>query len=79
MTERIFAWPGMGRLFLDHMQRFDVPVVGPATIETAAESGVNAIVVEAGSTLLLGKDDIFRLCKEKKVSLVARSTGGNLE
>lgn len=59
--------------------RFDVPVVGPATIETAAESGVNAIVVEAGSTLLLGKDDIFRLCKEKKVSLVARATGGNLE
>lgn len=53
--------------------RFDVPVVGPATIETAAASGVNAIVVEAGSTLLLGKDDIFRLCKEKKVSLVARA------
>ena len=52
--------------------RFDVPVVGPATIETAAGSGVNAIVVEAGCTLLLGKDDIFRLCREKKVSLVAR-------
>jgi DUF1009 family protein len=47
-------------------------VVGPATIETAAGSGVNAIVVEAGCTLLLGKDDIFRLCREKKVSLVAR-------
>jgi peptide/nickel transport system permease protein len=27
VTERIFAWPGMGRLFLDHLQRFDVPVV----------------------------------------------------
>lgn len=27
VTERIFAWPGMGRLFLDHMQRFDTPVV----------------------------------------------------
>ncbi|MBU6181139.1 MAG: UDP-2,3-diacylglucosamine diphosphatase LpxI, partial [Verrucomicrobia bacterium] len=53
--------------------RFDVPVVGPATIETAAASGVNAIVVEAGCTLLLGKDDIFRLCREKKVSLVARA------
>lgn len=52
--------------------RFDVPVVGPATIETAATSGVNAIVVEAGSTLLLGKDEVFRLCQEKKVSLVAR-------
>jgi peptide/nickel transport system permease protein len=27
VTERIFAWPGMGRLFLDHMSRLDVPVV----------------------------------------------------
>ncbi len=27
VTERIFAWPGMGRLFLDHMQRSDWPVV----------------------------------------------------
>lgn len=53
--------------------RFDVPVVGPATIETAAGSGVNAIVVEAGSTLLLGKEEVFRLCREKKVSLVAIS------
>jgi peptide/nickel transport system permease protein len=27
VTERIFAWPGMGRLFLDHVTRGDVPVV----------------------------------------------------
>jgi peptide/nickel transport system permease protein len=27
VTERIFAWPGMGRLFLDHVSRNDVPVV----------------------------------------------------
>lgn len=27
VTERIFAWPGMGRLFLDHVVRFDTPVV----------------------------------------------------
>jgi peptide/nickel transport system permease protein len=27
VTERIFAWPGMGRLFLDHVSRADVPVV----------------------------------------------------
>lgn len=27
VTERIFAWPGMGRLFLDHVSRGDVPVV----------------------------------------------------
>jgi peptide/nickel transport system permease protein len=27
VTERIFAWPGMGRLFIDHVSRSDVPVV----------------------------------------------------
>jgi peptide/nickel transport system permease protein len=27
VTERIFAWPGMGRLFLDHVDRSDLPVV----------------------------------------------------
>jgi peptide/nickel transport system permease protein len=27
VTERIFAWPGMGRLFLDNLSRGDTPVV----------------------------------------------------
>ncbi|HET9913498.1 MAG TPA: ABC transporter permease [Anaerolineales bacterium] len=27
VTERIFAWPGMGRLFLDHLSRADFPVL----------------------------------------------------
>jgi len=27
VTERIFSWPGMGRLFLDHLHRADGPVV----------------------------------------------------
>jgi peptide/nickel transport system permease protein len=27
VTERIFAWPGMGRLFLDHVDRADLPVI----------------------------------------------------
>jgi peptide/nickel transport system permease protein len=27
VTEQIFSWPGMGRLFLDHLQRGDTPVV----------------------------------------------------
>ncbi len=53
--------------------RFDVPVVGPATIETASESGVNAIVVEAGCALLLGKEEIEKLCAEKKISIFAKS------
>lgn len=27
VTERIFAWPGMGRLFIDHMARADFPML----------------------------------------------------
>jgi peptide/nickel transport system permease protein len=27
VTESIFAWPGMGRLFLDHLSRADISVV----------------------------------------------------
>lgn len=27
VTESIFAWPGMGRLFIDHLNRSDAPVV----------------------------------------------------
>jgi peptide/nickel transport system permease protein len=27
VTERIFAWPGMGRLFLDSLERSDFPVL----------------------------------------------------
>ncbi len=52
--------------------RFDVPVVGPETIKTAAEAGVNAIIVESGMTLLLGKEEVVELCDSYKVSIVAR-------
>jgi len=56
--------------------RFDVPVVGPSTIETAAEAGVNAIVVEAGATLLLGKEEVVRLCERHGISIAARREEG---
>lgn len=56
--------------------RFDVPVVGPATIEIATEAGVNAIIVEAGCTLLLGKEEVVRLCDHHGVTIAARSLDG---
>jgi DUF1009 family protein len=54
--------------------RFDVPVVGPATIETASEAGVDAIVIEANCTLLLGSDEVEKLCRERKVSIAAQQS-----
>lgn len=51
--------------------RFDVPVIGPDTITTAAESGVDVIAVEAGMTLILEQSEVFRRCAEHKVALIA--------
>ncbi|MCW1883484.1 UDP-2,3-diacylglucosamine diphosphatase LpxI [Luteolibacter flavescens] len=51
--------------------RFDVPVVGPQTIETCASSGVGAITIEANKTLLLERDSVFRLCQEHSISIHA--------
>ncbi len=49
--------------------RFDVPVVGRQTIETAAEAGIRIIAVEAGKTLILEKAEVFRQCSERGVTL----------
>jgi hypothetical protein len=55
--------------------RFDVPVVGPETIQTCAKAGVSAIIVEAECTLLLGLDEVRALCEEHRVSLHAMKAG----
>ncbi|CAN5487609.1 UDP-2,3-diacylglucosamine diphosphatase LpxI [soil metagenome] len=51
--------------------RFDVPVVGPETVRAAADAGVDGIVVEAGCTLLLGRDEIAEICRDRGVFLYA--------
>ena len=51
--------------------RFDVPVVGPLTIETCLGAGVKAIAIEAGKTLLLDRETVFRLCQEHGISIHA--------
>jgi DUF1009 family protein len=54
--------------------RFDVPVIGPLTLETAAEAGLGAIGVEAGQTLLLEKERMSALAAAHKISLFGVST-----
>jgi DUF1009 family protein len=39
-------------------RRFDLPVIGPQTLETLMTSGVSCLAVEAGSTLLLDRDTL---------------------
>ena len=52
--------------------RFDVPVIGLATIEVAAEVHVRVIAVEAERTLLLEKDAVIESASRANISIVAR-------
>jgi len=49
--------------------RFDVPVIGPDTIETCSEAGVSAIVIEAGRTLVLEIECVATLCKSHEITV----------
>jgi UDP-2,3-diacylglucosamine hydrolase len=53
--------------------RFDVPVIGPDTIKTAAEAKLRVVAVEAGRTLLIEPSVITDLAARSKISVVGYS------
>ena len=55
--------------------RFDVPVIGPQTIETCAAAGVGSIAIEAGKTLMLEKERIVELCEKFQIGIHAVREG----
>ena len=52
--------------------RFDVPVIGVATIGVATEAHLRIIAIEAGRTLLLEKEATIELATRSNISIVAR-------
>ena len=49
--------------------RFDVPVIGPLTLEAARDARLRAIGVEAGKTLLLEREKLCELANSWKISI----------
>ena len=49
--------------------RFDVPVIGPLTLEAAHGARIRALGVEAGRTLLLEKDKLTALAEQHRISI----------
>lgn len=49
--------------------RFDVPVIGPLTLEAARDARIRVLGIEAGRTLLLEKDRLTALANEHRVSI----------
>jgi DUF1009 family protein len=52
--------------------RFDVPVIGVATLAVATEAHLRVIAIEAGRTLLLEKEATIELATHSNISIVAR-------
>ena len=49
--------------------RFDVPVIGPRTIQSAAEGKVRTLVVEAERTLVLELDEVKKTSERHKITV----------
>jgi len=52
--------------------RFDVPTIGPATVENVHRAGGRAIIIEAGKTLLLNREETIEVANCHRISIVAR-------
>ena len=50
---------------------FDVPVIGPQTIDTMKETGATALAVDAGRTLMIDKAELLRKADEAGIAIVA--------
>jgi DUF1009 family protein len=53
--------------------RFDVPVIGLATIQAMRRAGANALSIDAGRTLVLDGDRVFRSANEGGITIVGRA------
>lgn len=54
-----------------HDLRFDIPCIGPRTVEVCSRAGINIIAVEAHRTLLLDQPDLEALAEKLRVSVLA--------
>jgi len=51
---------------------FDVPVVGPQTIDVMQETGTTALAIDAGRTLLLDRDELLARANTAGIAITAQ-------
>lgn len=50
--------------------RFDVPAVGPATIESMHTAGATALVMEAHKTLLVDRETVLKMANDHSITIL---------
>jgi DUF1009 family protein len=53
--------------------RFDVPGVGPDTVDSMVDAGAVALVIEAGRTLVVDRDKMVAKADQNGICIVAMS------
>jgi UDP-2,3-diacylglucosamine hydrolase len=53
----------------DHDMRFDIPCIGPQTIETCAAHRIAALALEPGKTLLLEEEQVKEVATKRRIAV----------
>lgn len=51
--------------------RFDMPTVGPVTIQHCIEAKVRALAFDSGATILLNRDEVLKMARENSILIVS--------
>lgn len=54
-----------------HDMRFDIPVIGPQTIKTLRRARASVLAVQAGRTIILGREQLLRTANAYGICIVA--------
>jgi DUF1009 family protein len=63
-----------------HDFRFDIPTIGPATLEAMAAGGATALAVEEGRVLIVDREATVRIAERSDITIVSSdlvSSGGH--
>ena len=54
----------------DQDMRFDVPVIGPPTIQAMADAGATCLSVTADKTLIIDRDEMLAAANKQKIAII---------
>ncbi len=54
--------------------RFDLPAIGPKTIQTMVAAQASVLAIEAGRTVILDREDVFSQAKDAGISILGKSS-----
>ncbi len=58
--------------------RFDLPAIGPQTIQTMVSVEATVLAIEAGRTVIIDREDVLSQANEAGISIVGKATSGSV-